>query len=107
VSFHLGTLRLSDPISSCLSANKTIAVATLKTSVGFSSKANSPVSIKLVESKKSIVDPLDEIMENFDLKESLDQSLPDFKLEENSDSISNILKRSSPPLRQCLLWIQG
>jgi hypothetical protein len=71
------------------SANKTVAATTSKTSVGSSSKANLPVSINRAESKKSIINPLEEIMENFDFKESLDQSLPNIRSEENSDNISN------------------
>jgi hypothetical protein len=42
-----------------------------------------------VESKRSLVNPLDLIMENLDLKESSDQSLPNSGREEDFDSISN------------------
>jgi hypothetical protein len=49
----------------------------LETSIGSSSEANLPVDIKPTESKKSIIDPLNEIMEHFDFNESSNQSLPD------------------------------
>jgi hypothetical protein len=80
----LGTLRLSDPISLGSSANKTAAAATSETSIGSSSEANSPVSIALAKCKKSIVEPLDKIMENFNFKES-----SDIRSEENPDNIRN------------------
>jgi hypothetical protein len=85
----LGSICLSDSIYSGRSASKTAAaaVAILETSVGSSREANSPVGIKPAESKKNIINPLDEIIENFNFKESLDQS--DIGLEENSDTINN------------------
>jgi hypothetical protein len=89
--FHvgsLGTLCLSDPISSGSLAHKTAAVAPSETSVGSSSEANLRVSIKPAKIKKSIIDPLDEIMD-FDFKESLGQSLSDYGLEKNSNNIRN------------------
>jgi hypothetical protein len=48
-----------------------------------------PVGIKPLESKKRVVDPLEEIMENLDFKELSDQSLPDIRIEGNSNRISN------------------
>jgi hypothetical protein len=93
--FHvgsLGSLRLSHLIYLGLSANKIAAAAISETSVGSSSEANSPVSIRPAESKRSIIDPHDEIMENLDFKESSDQSLPNIGLEETSDSINNYSK---------------
>jgi hypothetical protein len=70
----LGSLRLSNPILSGPSAGKTIATATSDTSVGSSSEVNLPSNRKLAESKRNIVDELDKIMENLDLKESSDYS---------------------------------
>jgi hypothetical protein len=63
----LGSVCLSDPIKSGPSAGKTAIVATPETSVGSSSKVNSPVNIK--PTKGSTVEELDEIMENLDLEE--------------------------------------
>jgi hypothetical protein len=48
-NFHfgsLGSVRLSDPIKSGLSVEKSTIMATPETSVGSSSEVNSPVSIK-------------------------------------------------------------
>jgi hypothetical protein len=64
----LSSVHLSDPVKLGPSARKTTIVATPETSVGSSSKVNSPVSIKLT--KGSTVEELDEIMENLDLDES-------------------------------------
>jgi hypothetical protein len=89
-NFHvgsLGSLCLSDPILSCPSARKTAAAATLETFVGSSSKVNSPANIKPAEGKRNIVDELDKIMENLDLKESSGYS--DMESDRNSNSISN------------------
>jgi hypothetical protein len=85
----LGTLRLLDPNFSGPSTVKTATVATSESSVGSSSAVNSSVSIRPAESKRSHVDPLDEIMENLDLKESSDRSLPNSGSEKNFDYISN------------------
>jgi hypothetical protein len=92
-NFHvgsLGSLRLSDPIPSGPSAGKTTAAAISETSVGSSSEVNSPANIKLAESKRNIIDKLEKIMENLDLKESSNYS--DMESEGNSDSISNYSK---------------
>jgi hypothetical protein len=86
----LGSLRLSDPIPSGPSAGKTTAAAISETSVGSSSEVNSPANIKLAESKRNIIDELEKIMENLDLKESSNYS--DMESEGNSDSISNYSK---------------
>jgi hypothetical protein len=83
----LGSLRISDPILLSPSAGKTSATATSKTSVGSTSEVNSPASGKPVESKRNIVDELDEIVENLDLKVSSDYS--DMESEGNSYIISN------------------
>jgi hypothetical protein len=68
----LGSLCLSDPIPLGLSVGKTAAVATLETFVGLSSEVNSLSNIKPVEGKRNIINKLNKIMENLDLKESLD-----------------------------------
>jgi hypothetical protein len=89
-NFHvgsLGSLRLSDPISSDLSAGKTTATTTSRTSLGSSSEVNSPVSIKPTEIKRNTIEELDKIMENLGLKESPDHS--DMASKGNSDSITN------------------
>jgi hypothetical protein len=61
----------------------------LESSVDSSIGEKSPVSIRPAESKRSLVDPLDEIMENLNLEESSDRSLPNSGSEENFDYISN------------------
>jgi hypothetical protein len=83
----LGSLRISDPILLSPSAGKTLATATSKTSVGSTSEVNSPASGKPAESKRNIVNELDEIVENLDLKVSSDYS--DMESEGNSYIISN------------------
>jgi hypothetical protein len=52
-------------------ANKPIAAATSTTFVGFSSEANSPVSIEPTKSRGNIIDLIDGIKENFDFMETL------------------------------------
>jgi hypothetical protein len=89
-NFCIGSLEsvcLSDPIFLGPSAEKTAAVATLGISVGSSSEVNSLVSIKSTERKGNIIEELDKIMENLDLKESSGYS--DRASKGNSDSISN------------------
>jgi hypothetical protein len=83
------SLCLSDPIFLGPSASKTVAATTLETSIGSSSEANSSVNIRPVESKKSIVHPLDEIMEKINFKELSKLSSQDDGLEENFDYVSN------------------
>jgi hypothetical protein len=65
----VGSVRLSDPINSGLSAGKTASATKSETSVGSSSEVNSPVSFKPTKNRESIVEELDEIMENLDLGE--------------------------------------
>jgi hypothetical protein len=86
----LGSLRLSDLISSGPSAGKTTATATSGTSFDSSNKVNSLVSIKPTERKGNTIKELDEIMENLDLKDSSGYS--DMASEENFDNISNYLE---------------
>jgi hypothetical protein len=91
-TFHvgsLGSLQLSDPVYSDPLARKTADATTSETSVGSSSEPNSPVSIRPVENKKSIVKPLDKIMENIGFKESSDQSFSSSGSEQDSANIIN------------------
>jgi hypothetical protein len=83
----LGLWALFDPIPSGPSAGKTAAAATSETSVGSTSEVNSLANGKPADSKRNIVDELDEIMENLNLKESSDYS--DMESEGNSYSINN------------------
>jgi hypothetical protein len=92
-NFHvgsLGSLCLSDLIPLGSSAGKTAATATSETSVSSPNEVNLPASIKPMEGKRNIIDELDEIMENLDLKEPLDYSY--MGSEGNFDSISNYSK---------------
>jgi hypothetical protein len=77
----LGSVRLSGPENLGPTVGKTTTAATLETSVGSSSEANSPVSIKLT--KESIIEELDKVMENLDLDES--SSYSDLGSDENFD----------------------
>jgi hypothetical protein len=73
LNFHIGSLgsiRLSDPINSGLSAGKTASPARSESSVGSSNEVNSPVSFKPTENIEEKVETLDEIMENLDLGKS-------------------------------------
>jgi hypothetical protein len=63
----LGSVRLLGPVKVDLTARDTTILTTLETSVGSSSKANSPVSTK--STKNTAVEGLDEIMGNLDLEE--------------------------------------
>jgi hypothetical protein len=72
-------------------ANKPATAATLETSVGSSSEANSPVSIKPAESRENIVNLLDGIKENFDFMETTGK-IPDTISEESFDNINNYSK---------------
>jgi hypothetical protein len=87
----LGSLRLSDLIPSGPSAGKTASTTASEISLGSSSEVNSQVSIKPAEGKRSIIDEIDEIMENLDLEESLENS--DMVSNGNSDSISDYSKK--------------
>jgi hypothetical protein len=70
----LGTIRLSDPTRPGPSAGKIASAARSKSSVGFSSEVNSPVSFEPTEKINDIIAELDEIMENLALGESLGYS---------------------------------
>jgi hypothetical protein len=70
----LGTTRLSNPINLGLSAGKTTSMAREESTVGSSSKVNSPVSLKMMEKIEDTVEELDEIMENLNLEESSSHS---------------------------------
>jgi hypothetical protein len=66
-----GSVRLSDPINSGPSAGKRASTTRSESSVGSSSKVNSPpVSFKPTESTNGTVEELDKIMENLDLGEA-------------------------------------
>jgi hypothetical protein len=83
----LGSIRLSDPTNSGPLAGKIAIAVTSETSMGSSNEVNSPVSTKPTNSKGNAINKLDEIMENWDLKESSGYSDMDFK--GNSGNISN------------------
>jgi hypothetical protein len=73
LNFCVGSLVsvcLLDPINSDPLAVKTASVARLESSVGSSSKVNSPVSFKSTENIESTVEELDEIMEILDVGKS-------------------------------------
>jgi hypothetical protein len=63
----LGSIRLSDPVSSDPSASEVKTVAMLESSVGSSSEANSLVSFVAIEVAEGKIAEVDENMENFDL----------------------------------------
>jgi hypothetical protein len=65
-------------------AGKTAAATTPETYVGLTSKVNPPANVKWAESKRNIVNELNKIMENLDLKKE-----SDMESEGNSYSISN------------------
>jgi hypothetical protein len=73
---------------------KIAIAATSETSVGSSSKVNSPVSIK--PTKGSTVEELDEIMENLDLEES--SGYLDMGSTKTSTNQATIQKRISWPV---------
>jgi hypothetical protein len=83
----LGSIRLSDPISSGPLVGKTTAAATSTTLGGSSTKVNSPVSIKPMDRKENTIEELNKIMENLDLKES--SGYLDMASKGNSGSVSN------------------
>jgi hypothetical protein len=80
----LGSVCLIDLINSGPSAGKTASAAKSKTLVGSSSEVNSPASFKPMKNRKSIVEELDEIMENLNLGESSGYS--DMDSNENFDN---------------------
>jgi hypothetical protein len=69
----LGLIRLSDPISSDPSASEAKIAAMSESSVGSSSKANSPVSFTATEIVEGKITEVDENMENFDLGDQLEE----------------------------------
>jgi hypothetical protein len=69
---YLGSIRLSDPISSDPSASEVKTVAISESSVGSSSEANSPVSFVAIEIAEGKITEVDEKMENFDLGDQLE-----------------------------------
>jgi hypothetical protein len=71
-------------------------VAPSKTSIVSSSKVNSPSSIKPAEEKRNIIDELDKIMENLDLKNCWITQI--WNQREILTASSTILKRTSPPV---------
>jgi hypothetical protein len=70
----LGSIRLSDPTKSDPLAGKTAIIAMSESSVGSSSKVNSPVSFTTMENMEDKIEELDEIMGNLDLGEAMDHS---------------------------------
>jgi hypothetical protein len=65
----LGSIRLSDPTKSGLSAEKTMTAMMSESSVGSSSEVNSPVSFTMMENIEDAIEELEETMENLDLGE--------------------------------------
>jgi hypothetical protein len=70
----LGSIRLSDPTKSGPSAGKTATAAMSESSVGSSSKVNSPVSFTTTENIEDKIEELDEIVGNLNLGEAMDHS---------------------------------
>jgi hypothetical protein len=68
----LGSICLSDLVSSDPSASEVKTVAMSETSVGSSSEANSPVSFIATEVAEGKITEVDENMENFDLGNQLE-----------------------------------
>jgi hypothetical protein len=69
----LGSIRLSDPTKSDLSAGKTATMPISESLVGFSGEVKSPVSFATT-SIEDKVEELDKIMGNLDLGEAMDRS---------------------------------
>jgi hypothetical protein len=68
----LGSIRLSDPVSPDPSASEAKTVAISESSVGSSSRANSPVSLATTEIAEGKITEVDKNMENFDLGDQLE-----------------------------------
>jgi hypothetical protein len=68
----LGSIHLSDPVSSDPLASEAKTAAMSESSVGSSSEANSPVSFAATEIAEGKIVEVDENMENFDLGDQLD-----------------------------------
>jgi hypothetical protein len=90
----LGTICLSDPTNSSLSAGKTMSVARSVSSVGSSSEVNSPVSFKLMENIEDTIEELNEIMENLDVGESLGHSDKGSNESFDNDPVTDFITRS-------------
>jgi hypothetical protein len=74
LNFHvryLGSIRLSDPVSSDPSASEVKTIALSKSSVSSSSEANSSISFVATEVAEGKIAEVDENMENFDLGDQL------------------------------------
>jgi hypothetical protein len=67
----LGSIRLSDSAKPDLLASETKTIAMTESSVGSSSKANSPISFAIVEIVGEKIEELDKTMENLDLGDQL------------------------------------
>jgi hypothetical protein len=65
----LGSIRLSDPSKSDPSVGKIVTMAMSESSIGSSSKVNSPVSFTTMENMEDKIKELDKNMENLDLGE--------------------------------------
>jgi hypothetical protein len=75
LNFHvgsLGSIRLSDPVSSDPSASEVKTVAMSESSVGSSSEANSSVSFIATETAEGKIAEVDKNMENFNLGDQLE-----------------------------------
>jgi hypothetical protein len=70
----LGSIRLSDLTESGPSVGKTVTAAMSESSVGSSSKVNSPVSFTTTKNIEDKIKELDEIMGILDLGEAMDHS---------------------------------
>jgi hypothetical protein len=68
----LGSIRLSDPVSSDPSVSEANTAVMSESSVGSSSEANSSVSFAVIEIAEGKVAEVDENMENFDLGDQLE-----------------------------------
>jgi hypothetical protein len=68
----LGSIRLSDSTKSDQWARKTTTIAISESSVGSSSRTNSPVSFATTESRGEKIKELDETMGNLDIGEVMD-----------------------------------
>jgi hypothetical protein len=68
----LGSIRLSDPVSSDPSVSEVKTVAMSESTVGSSSEANSPVSFVAIEDAEGKIAEVDENMENVDLGDQLE-----------------------------------
>jgi hypothetical protein len=93
----LGCHRISDLIYWGPFASKTVAEATSESYIGSSREANSLVSIKPGESKRSIVNTLDEIMDNFDFSRNYQtHRVKTTDRRESLTTSATTIKRTSP-----------